>query len=400
MLPLYFKDGIQIIQTIEKFNHQAYFVGGCVRDLLLDKTVGDIDIATSASPNQIMEIFPNVIPVGLEHGTVIVRYKKQSYEVTTFRLDGKYTDQRHPDSVKFIRNIDEDLKRRDFTINALAMNKNGEIIDLFSGQTDLQKKLIRAVGNAYTRFSEDPLRMIRALRFSSQLGFTIEERTFKKMQQAKHQIETIAVERITNEMTKLFAGKHVNLAISYLQSSGIDKYLPTFKKDSDLIHKLPKLQKPLTTFAEVITLFHVIKPEISITQWIKQWKCSNLTKQQATELTNAIKSFQHNGLNEMLVYQLSSSNFNGFINVIDNLYTDHNIIIDDLHAIKASLAIESMNDLAINGLDLMAIFPDYKKGRWIGNCLKTLEIEVVNNNIKNTKKDLKEWIKCNPPVVN
>src|SRR5699024_609682 len=142
-----FIDGKKVIIEIENNGHSAYFVGGCVRDLLLNRPIGDIDIATSALPEQIQAIFPQVIPVGIEHGTVIVRYNHVSYEVTTFRLDGEYSDQRHPDSVQFIDRIDEDLERRDFTINALAMDKKGKIIDLFAGKKDLARRMIRTVGN-------------------------------------------------------------------------------------------------------------------------------------------------------------------------------------------------------------------------------------------------------------
>src|SRR5690625_1728121 len=142
-----FQDGITILRTIEQAGHQAYFVGGSVRDLLLDRVIGDIDIATSAPPQLIQKIFPKVIPVGIEHGTVTVRHEHTSFEVTTFRLDGEYTDQRHPDSVRFIHDIDRDLQRRDFTINALAMDKHGAILDLFDGKGDLKRKIIRTVGN-------------------------------------------------------------------------------------------------------------------------------------------------------------------------------------------------------------------------------------------------------------
>src|SRR5699024_6912806 len=130
MLTKSFMAGIEIIEILESHQHQAFFVGGCVRDLLLERPIGDIDIATSASPDKVQQIFNKVIPVGLEHGTVIVRHDHQSFEVTTFRVDGKYTDQRHPDEVEFINTIDKDLERRDFTINALAMDKEGKIVDL------------------------------------------------------------------------------------------------------------------------------------------------------------------------------------------------------------------------------------------------------------------------------
>src|SRR5690625_1954927 len=145
MLPQSFKKAKPIIDQIEKHGYKAYFVGGCVRDYLLKHDIGDIDIATSASPEDIIRLFSTVIPVGIEHGTVIVRHDHESYEVTTFRVDGTYSDHRHPDSVKFIDQIDYDLQRRDFTINAIAMDKNGQILDLFDGQKDISQKIIRTV---------------------------------------------------------------------------------------------------------------------------------------------------------------------------------------------------------------------------------------------------------------
>src|SRR5690625_359631 len=140
-----FLTGIEVIEKLEAYDYQAFFVGGCVRDLLLERSIGDIDIATSASPSAVQQVFDKVIPVGMEHGTVIVRHKHQSFEVTTFRVDGEYTDQRHPDEVKFINTIDKDLERRDFTINALAMDKNGITIDLFNGKKNIKEKIIRTV---------------------------------------------------------------------------------------------------------------------------------------------------------------------------------------------------------------------------------------------------------------
>src|SRR5690625_2354099 len=209
MIPKIFQTASEVIDKLEENGHEAFFVGGSVRDFLLNKEVKDIDIATSASPTVVQTLFDKVIPVGIDHGTVIVRHKGVSYEVTTFRQDGTYSDQQHPDEVIFINTIEEDLKRRDFTINALAMNKQGNIIDLFEGQKDIQLKKIRSVGNARERFLEDPLRIIRALRFSSQLGFEIETETLHQMKRLNKEIETVAVERLTNEFTKLFQGEFV-----------------------------------------------------------------------------------------------------------------------------------------------------------------------------------------------
>src|SRR5699024_7891344 len=150
------------------------------------------------------KIFDHVIPVGIEHGTVIVRHKGVSYEVTTFRSETSYSDQRHPDEVVLITSIEEDLARRDFTMNAMAMNRHGQLVDPFSGQHDLQTQIIRTVGRPEERFQEDSLRIIRALRFSSQLGFSIDKATQKQMYELKQQLEQVSVERITEEMSKFF----------------------------------------------------------------------------------------------------------------------------------------------------------------------------------------------------
>ena len=175
------KQAQKVIDSIEASGFQAYFVGGCVRDTLLGREPGDWDIASSARPEQIMDIFgADAIPTGCKHGTVTVRSGGETFEVTTFRTDGQYTDGRHPDRVTFADAIEEDLARRDFTINAMAMNKDGRIIDLYDGAGDLKRGIIRCVGDAGTRFWEDALRILRALRFASTLGFTIEPSTGRR----------------------------------------------------------------------------------------------------------------------------------------------------------------------------------------------------------------------------
>lgn len=395
-----FIDGKKVIMEIEKNHHKAYFVGGCVRDYLLRRPIKDIDIATSALPEQIQQIFPQVIPVGIEHGTVIVRYNHISYEVTTFRLDGKYTDQRHPDSVQFIDRIDEDLERRDFTINALAMDITGNITDLFGGKQDLELKVIRTVGNGYDRFTEDPLRIIRALRFSSQLGFSIDQETLAAINKVKEQIETIAIERVTNEFTKLFAGLYVHQALQYLKSTEIYKHLPILSKHPQIIENMPNHLEPLQTFGEVLAHFHYLKPVIPISKWVKVWKCSNQIKREAISLIHAINRYENHGLDEWLVYQLDPVYYEGLIRLINNLSHAKKVNIHDLTTIKQRLPIRSKQDLAINGTDLINLFPAAKRGSWIHETLVNIEKEVVFNRIKNTKMNIKEWIACNPPVIN
>lgn len=400
MIPTPFIDGVKLLEKIEKSGHQAFFVGGSVRDLLLKREIGDIDITTSAPPEHIQSLFPKVIPVGIEHGTVIVRFNHVSYEVTTFRLDGKYSDQRHPDHVEFVRHVEEDLRRRDFTINAMAMDKQGEIIDLFGGKNDLQEKMIRTVGKGIDRFTEDPLRIIRALRFVSQLGLTIEANTFADMRAVKNEIETLAIERIKKEMTKFFAGHYIEQGITYLKTTGVYKYLPIFNECPNLIDTLSSPILPLKSFGEVIALFYYKRSEIRIIDWVKAWKCSNKEKQEAIELTEAITYYEKNGLDQWLVYQLSNEFFSSFIRLTNILFASDNLNLADLKQHEQMLSIHSKQDLKIDGHDLISLFPHLRRGRWIADILNKMEKKVVFNQLENTKSNLREWIRCNPPEIN
>ncbi|MFD1360540.1 CCA tRNA nucleotidyltransferase [Lentibacillus salinarum] len=397
-LPHQFRQASALLDHIETYDHQAYFVGGCVRDLLLNRHIGDIDIATSATPDVIQQIFSKIIPVGLEHGTVIVRYQHQSYEVTTFRLDGDYSDQRHPDAVQFVQTINQDLKRRDFTINAMAMDKNGNIIDPFNGREDLQKGIIRTVGNGHDRLIEDPLRIMRALRFSSQLGFKIEDETLRAMSGLSDEIETIAVERIVQEAAKFFAGAYVKTGMLYFESIGITNHLPILKDHPHIMEQIPKQIKPLKSFATVIAMFHVTEPGISIHQWAKQWKCSNKIKHEASVLSQALQHYQHDGLDRWLVYHLPANRYSDFATLVYMLFADV-ISEESIQKIATALPIYSKQDLAINGTELRRLFPDRGAGPWIGDILDQIEKQVVSGRLDNKKNMLKEWIKWNPPVT-
>ena len=191
-----------IIERIEKNGFEAFAVGGCIRDSLLGRVPNDWDITTSAKPADIMNIFENTVETGIEHGTVTVVIDKEPYEVTTYRIDGDYTDGRHPDSVEFTENIEEDLSRRDFTINAMAYNNSTGLVDVFGGREDLENRVIRCVGNPKKRFEEDALRMMRGIRFSAQLGFSIDKDTFKAIEEMADSISAVSIERINVEFTK------------------------------------------------------------------------------------------------------------------------------------------------------------------------------------------------------
>jgi len=205
-----------IISRLEKNGYEAYAVGGCVRDSILDRVPEDWDITTSAKPEEVKKLFQATIDTGLQHGTVTVVIEKEGYEVTTFRLDGDYSDGRHPDRVAFTSSLIEDLKRRDFTINAMAYSENTGLIDKFDGEKDLEDGVIRAVGDAEERFSEDALRMLRAIRFAGQLNFDIAEKTFDAIKKLSPDISKVSVERIVKELEKLLlSGNPEYIALVY-----------------------------------------------------------------------------------------------------------------------------------------------------------------------------------------
>lgn len=193
---------VHILSALEQAGHRAVFVGGCVRDTLLGRPVHDWDIATSATPEEIMAVFAKTVPTGLQHGTVTVVDRGEHYEVTTFRKDGGYLDGRHPETVSFVRELREDLSRRDFTVNAMAMDSSGTITDLFGGREDLQNRILRCVGDPAQRFREDALRMLRALRFSAQLGFAIEQNTMNAIVSCAPKCRLLSAERVREELEK------------------------------------------------------------------------------------------------------------------------------------------------------------------------------------------------------
>ncbi len=199
---------IMIIENLQMHGFEAYAVGGCVRDSILAIRPKDWDITTSARPEQIKRLFPRTVDTGIEHGTVTVLLGRESFEVTTYRIDGVYEDGRHPKKVKFTRNLEEDLKRRDFTINAMAYNDDVRLVDVFGGMQDLNRHLIRCVGDARERFSEDALRMLRAVRFSAQLDFPIEPATADAIRELAPTLSLISAERIQAELVKLLTSDH------------------------------------------------------------------------------------------------------------------------------------------------------------------------------------------------
>lgn len=213
-----------IIKELNRHGFEAYAVGGCVRDMVLGRTPQDWDITTCATPQEVKKIFRRTVDTGIEHGTVTVLIDKEHFEVTTYRIDGEYEDSRHPKQVSFTSSLKEDLRRRDFTINAMAYNENEGFVDLFGGLEDIRAGLIRCVGSAEERFDEDALRILRAVRFSAQLGFDIEADTMRAIRAKAHNLENISAERIREELSKLLLSEHTD-RLRILYESGISRVI-------------------------------------------------------------------------------------------------------------------------------------------------------------------------------
>ena len=223
-----------VMNILTSAGHKAYVVGGCVRDSIMGREPNDWDVTTSATPDRIKELFSSfrTVDTGIQHGTVLIVSGKTPVETTTFRVDGEYKDNRHPESVSFTSDIKDDLARRDFTINAMAYNETDGLIDPFGGADDIKNKIIRCVGDADTRFGEDALRIMRAVRFSSVLGFSIEENTSQSILKNENLLSGIAAERISNELIKLLCGENVFSVLEKYRSV-IGVFMPEMKLEFD-----------------------------------------------------------------------------------------------------------------------------------------------------------------------
>jgi tRNA nucleotidyltransferase (CCA-adding enzyme) len=221
---------LSIVNALEEAGFQAYLVGGCVRDRLLGREPEDYDVCTDARPEQIQTLFPRTIATGIRHGTVTVIAGGHPVEVTTFRVEGAYRDGRRPSHVRFVRRVEEDLARRDFTINAMALDRRGRLIDPFGGQGDLKRRVIRTVGAADDRFREDALRMVRAIRLAAQLEFTLHPETEEAIRRMAPDLARLSVERVVQELEKIWKTRRSSKAIASLFRLGMMDHLPPFRR--------------------------------------------------------------------------------------------------------------------------------------------------------------------------
>ena len=281
----------EIIDRISASGEKAYLVGGSLRDMLLSKAPHDFDVASSASPEKICDIFCDmrVIKTGIAHGTVTLLSSGGPVEITTFRVDGAYTDMRHPESVTFTRRIEDDLARRDFTVNAMAYNREDLLIDLFGGSSDLKNKIIKTVGKPEERFGEDALRIMRAFRFSAQLGFEIETETLKAAERMRFGLEHIARERIFSELIKLITSEEPEMALLHMQKADVLKtILPQYTVSERAFSLLFRV--PNNDIARLSAFFCDSEPA-KVREMLSSLKASNRQKRVALIVEEAHKAY-------------------------------------------------------------------------------------------------------------
>ncbi|KOF11272.1 CCA-adding protein [Planococcus glaciei] len=367
------KTALKVVETLEKGGFEAYIVGGAVRDLLLGKAPHDIDVATNAAPQQVKSFFSRTIDTGIAHGTVLVMLDGEGTEVTTFRTEGAYSDKRRPDTVKFVQSLEEDLKRRDFTINAMALDKTQAIIDPFGGRTDLEKRLIRAVGNPEERFQEDALRMLRAVRFSGQLDFQIDRETLLSIQKEAEGIRSIAVERLKNELDKIMVQGHTARSMSYLKESGLTRHLPAgplFETDWSFYEATGQ---PAGGWAYMLYRGNAGFMEI------QAYKFSN---EERKLIEQSLKVAGLEQWDDWTYYIFSAEQLE-----IAAMLAGKKA---DIAGRKAALPIQTKSDLAVNGANLME-WSGKKQGPWLKKWIEALEQNIVYGKLENDKESIKDW---------
>lgn len=385
-----FEEASYVLEKIEENGYKAYFVGGCVRDYCLNRPIKDIDIASSAKPEAIQKIFPKTIPVGIEHGTVIVRHNHVSYEVTTFRKEDKYEDYRRPSKVWFVSELEEDLSRRDFTCNAMAMDRNFKLIDPFQGREDLKKHQIRTVGDPDKRFSEDPLRLMRAFRFKSVYSMAIETNTEAAIIAHAALLKKISTERITAEFIKLLAGEQAGDALARMKSCGIFPYLPypleEKNKGTFLSFNWNTLKSEEQRWAAVIVLSKVEDAR----EFLKKWKLPNRDIQSVLDILSAFHiehwtrmDLYRSGLNTALSGLLLKCL------VYSESYREQAL---NLKQLAAGIPIASREDIPLNGEEVLRI-KQAAPGVWVGQLFKEMEEAIVEGTLSLSEQEINDWVR-------
>ena len=387
-----FLEALPVMQQLVDAGYEAYFVGGSVRDMLLHKPISDVDIATSATPQEVKDIFPHTVDVGIEHGTVMVIYHKEGYEVTTFRTEEGYEDFRHPDKVTFVRSLEEDLKRRDFTINALAIGIDDQLMDFFDGIGDLERQCLRCVGDAKERFNEDALRMFRAVRFVGQLGFQIEEKTKNAISLLKMNLSKVAVERMKVEFEKMIQSSFRKEALQLFVETGLYQACPLFDGKDEILLKLAEfpLKEMSVLQAWILFIDELNLSDKEVTHLLKSWKSSN---EQIRDVLVGYKTYRARKEEEWNFFFAYACPYEVACEVEQLLIAQNkSTSMKGLEETYHSLPIRSMNDIHLNGHDIIRILKLDKKGPIIGQVLKTVEKMILEQSISNDAEVLEMYV--------
>ena len=387
-----FLEALPVMQQLVDAGYEAYFVGGSVRDMLLHKPISDVDIATSATPQEVKEIFSHTVDVGIEHGTVMVIHHKEGYEVTTFRTEEGYEDFRHPDKVTFVRSLEEDLKRRDFTINALAIGIDDQLMDFFDGIGDLERQCLRCVGDAKERFNEDALRMFRAVRFVGQLGFQIEENTKNAISLLKMNLSKVAVERMKVEFEKMIQSSFRKEALQLFVETGLYQACPLFDGKDEILLKLAEFPLKEMSILQAWILFidELNLSDKEVTHLLKSWKSSN---EQIRDVLVGYKTYRARKEEEWNFFFAYACPYEVACEVEALLIAqDKSTSMKGLEETYHSLPIRSMNDIHLNGHDIIRILKLDKKGPIIGQVLKTVEKMILEQSISNDAEVLEMYV--------
>ena len=383
-----------IIERLKEHGFEGFAVGGCVRDSLLKKTPKDWDITTDALPEDMKKIFKKTFDTGIAHGTVTVLMDGVGYELTTYRIDGNYSDGRHPDSVSFSKNLSEDLCRRDFTVNAMAYSHNKGIVDLFGGRKDLQNGIIRAVGDAKKRFDEDALRMLRAVRFAAQLGFKIDDDTFAAIKEKAKLLSNVSKERIFVELNKSLCGDFAQ-NIKMVYTSGLYRYIgKEFAKLDENIYDFYPRKFPNKKHMYWAAFLENIENAEAVKKILFELKSDNATRNNTYLLVKELKNPLPSSDEDIRwsLHRIGADLFCEYIEIlksdkknvdildkIDTIENRYSLILKENHAYEISM-------LDITGKDLMDI--GISKGPKIGEVLEFLLKKVIENPLNNEKSSL------------
>lgn len=377
----YLEAGIEVINLIELNGYEAYFVGGFVRDYLLGVESNDIDIATNALPNQVANIF-KVVNTGIKYNCVTVIYEGYSFETTTYRLETGYIDYRHP-SYEVGKVLTDDLRRRDFTINAMAMNKDLEVIDIFGGLNDLKSGIIKTVNDPQKRFTEDALRMLRAAYFAAKLDFSIERETLSAMRRNSHLVQNLSLDRMTWELEKIINSKHFTKGINYLIESSIAPYLGNFKNGIFLIQE--KEISSISWMSFIGISYFDSEDDLSLLH-LKDNSINQIKT--AIKLAKEIKNNKFNRLH-LFEFGLRVVKLANDINALIFNSKDYGEFLDKEYQ---KMPIHSLSELAINGNDILEVL-DVKDKRQISVILDDLKKCVLLEKIDNRKECIVKYIK-------